>query len=282
VDCDVLVVGAGFAGLVVAERLVTRGRRSVVVVDRKEHLGGHSHDRRTERGNWIHTYGPHYFRTDSDRVVRYLGRFTEWRPCRYRVRCWADGRYWSFPVNLNTYEELVGREATEEEFRAWLESVRVPVDAPRDSEEMALNLVGRELYERFYLGYTLKQWQRHPRDLPPSVCARIPVRTNRNDDYLTASFQAIPARGYTAMFERLVESCGSGLEVRLGERFRPGEISARHLVYTGALDAYFDRCHGTLPYRSLEFDYREIDSDELRSREPVSGRTSSTTREASS
>ncbi len=257
-DVDVLVVGAGFAGAVMAERLAEGYGLSCLVLDRRDHLAGNAHDTTDAAGVLVHRYGPHWFRTNSDRVRDYLSHFTEWHPVTYRALSWTAGRYWSFPINLETYEQLVGRPATSEEMAAALESWRVPCARPRNSEELVLSQVGPVLYEKFYLGYTMKQWRRHPRELHPSVCGRIPVRTDRDDRYLTESFQALPARGYTALFERLLRH--PKIEVRLGAEWRDvaRAVRYRHLVYTGRLDDFYEERFGPLPYRSLRWEHETL------------------------
>ena len=213
IDC--LVVGAGFAGVVMAERLSNAVGKRCVVIDQREHIAGNAHDFVDDAGVLVHAYGPHYFRTNSEMVRDYLSRFTTWHPVDYQIKSYADGQFWSFPINLNTYEEMVGRPATEEEFKSYLEKVRVPIADPANSEEVIISQVGKELYERFFEGYTLKQWKRHPRELDASVCGRIPIRTNRDDRYLREEFQALPADGYTKLFERMLDESPK-VEVKLG------------------------------------------------------------------
>ena len=269
---DFLIIGAGFSGLVIAERLASAGWKCVVA-DRRPHLGGNAHDRLDSAGVLIHPYGPHYFRTNSQRVVDYLSRFTGWHEVSYQIKSFTRGRYWSFPINLNTFEEFIGRPATPEEFTAWLEENREPIEQPRNSEEVIVSQVGRELYQLFFEGYTLKQWKRHPRDLDASVCGRIPIRTNRDDRYLTDNFQALPAKGYTAMFENLLAST-PGIELHLGIEFTEAKAkwNYKHLVFTGAIDEYFDHRFGPLPYRSLRFEHESFDAEQLRGRESESGK----------
>jgi UDP-galactopyranose mutase len=206
-------------------------------------------------------------------VVDYLSRFTEWHHVSYTIKSHTRGRYWSFPINLNTFEEYLGRESTPEEFTEWMKQHRIPVETPANSEEMIISQVGRELYELFFEEYTLKQWKRHPRELDASVCGRIPIRTNRDDRYLTENFQALPAKGYTAMFENLLEST-SGIELHLGMDFHEAKArwNYKHLVFTGAIDEYFNRCHGPLPYRSLRFEQESFDASQLHTREGISGK----------
>ena len=254
VDC--LIVGAGFSGLTIAERLTTQQGKTCLVVEKRDHLGGNAYDKYDEAGVLIHTYGPHYFRTNAPRIVDYLSQFTEWHPVEYQILSYSDGRYWNFPINLNTFEQFLGRPSTSEEMEAWLAEKRVPIENPANSEEVIVSQVGWELYEKFFKGYTLKQWRRHPKDLDASVCGRIPIRTNRDDRYLREDFQAIPKDGYTAMFERMVAACGDKLEMRLNTEFRDilPQVEFKHLVYTGPIDEYYDFCHGRLPYRSLRFE----------------------------
>jgi UDP-galactopyranose mutase len=203
---DFLIVGAGYSGLVLAERLSNELGASVLVVERRGHIGGNAADEYDDHGVLTHKYGPHYFRTDSARVLDYLSRFTTWRPVSYQILSWTQQRYWKFPVNLNTFEQMIGRTSTEEEFKAHLEKVRVPIAHPANSEEVIVSQIGWELYERFFKGYTQKQWHKSPAELDVSVCARIPLRTNRDDRYLREKFQALPSAGYTRMFERLLQA----------------------------------------------------------------------------
>ena len=268
---DFLVIGAGFSGLVVAERLAAAGWKCVVA-DRRDHLGGNAYDRTDAAGVLIHPYGPHYFRTNSPRVVDYLSRFTAWHEVSYVIKSHTRGRYWSFPINLNTFEEYLGRASSTEEFAAWLEKNRVSIEHPANSEEVIISQVGREFYQWFFEGYTLKQWKRHPRELDASVCARIPVRTNRDDRYLTENFQALPQHGYTAMFENLLAAT-PGIELCLGMDFQEAKArwQFKHLIFTGPIDEYFGRCYGPLPYRSLRFEPESFAAAQLREREPIVG-----------
>jgi len=263
VDC--LIVGAGFSGLTIAERLTTQQGMTCLIVEKRDHLGGNAYDQYDEAGVLIHTYGPHYFRTNAPRIVDYLSRFTEWHPVEYKILSYSDGRYWNFPINLNTFEQFLGRPSTSEEMEAWIAAHRVPVENPANSEEVIVSQVGWELYEKFFKGYTLKQWRRHPKDLDASVCGRIPIRTNRDDRYLREDFQAIPKDGYTAMFERMVAACGDKLEIMLNTEFREilPRVGFKHLVYTGPIDEYYDYCHGRLPYRSLRFEAQSFTPGQL-------------------
>jgi UDP-galactopyranose mutase len=267
---DFLIIGAGFSGLVIAERLSAAGWKCVVV-DRRNHLGGNAYDTTDAAGVLIHTYGPHYFRTNSPRISNYLSAFTDWHEVSYTIKSHANNRYWSFPINLNTFEEFIGREATSAEFETWLEQTKIPISEPKNSEEVIISQVGRELYELFFEGYTLKQWKLHPRELDASVCGRIPIRTNRDDRYLSESFQALPKRGYTALFENMLNA-SPGVELHLGVDFKEARArwSHKHLIFTGAVDEFYDRRFGALPYRSLRFEAESFTAEQLVGREDIS------------
>ncbi|MCE9611176.1 MAG: UDP-galactopyranose mutase [Chthoniobacter sp.] len=251
---DYLIVGAGFAGAVLAERLASQCGATCLVIDRRPHLGGNAHDHYDAAGVLVHDYGPHYFRTNSDRIVEYLSQFTEWHAVEYKILSWTHGRFWQFPINLNTFEQLLGRPSTSEEMERTLAEWRVPIAEPHNSEEVIVSQVGTRLYEMFFQNYTRKQWRRDPRELDASVCGRIPIRLNRDDRYLSEKFQALPRDGYTAMFRKILAH--PKIEVRLGTDYREvrAQLAHRHLIFTGPLDEYFEHRFGPLPYRSLRFE----------------------------
>jgi UDP-galactopyranose mutase len=255
---DYLIVGAGFAGAVLAERLASQRDASCLVIDRRDHIGGNAFDHYDGAGVLLHRYGPHYFRTNSDRIVEYLSAFTEWNPVEYKILSWTHGRFWQFPINLNTFEQLMGRPSSTAEMEETLAKWRLPIERPKNSEEVILSQVGERLYEMFFKNYTRKQWRRDPRDLDASVCGRIPIRTNRDDRYLSERFQALPAKGYTAMFERILANPKIKVMLRTDYREARSQIAYRHLIYTGAIDEYFDYTFGPLPYRSLRFEPETI------------------------
>lgn len=272
---DVLIVGAGYAGAVLAERLASQCDLNCLVIDRRDHVGGNSHDCYDAAGVLLHKYGPHYFRSNSERIVEYLSQFTEWHPVEYKILCRVDGSYWQFPINLNTFEQLIGRPSTTEEMEATLAQWRVPIEKPANSEEVIISQVGWKLYEMFFKNYTRKQWKRDPKDLDASVCGRIPIRTNRDDRYLAEKFQALPKDGYTAMFQRILRH--PKITVRLSTSYDPATrqpvpgsdtnsdlqtpISYSHLIYTGMIEEFFGFRFGPLPYRSLRFEPETLDQE---------------------
>ena len=257
---DLLVAGAGPVGCVIAERAASQLGWKVLLIDKRDHLAGNCYDRHHDSGVLIHQYGPHYFRTNKQDLLDYLSQFTEWIPGNYKVKSSVRGALFPFPINLDTLRQFFKKpEMTAEAAEQLLESLREPIGQPANSEEFVLSRVGRELYEAFYLGYTLKQWNIHPRDLAPSVCGRIPVRLNTDDRYVDHKFQVTPAKGFTELFSRMVAH--PGIEVRLDTDFQQIKhtVSPRvATVYTGPVDEYFDRCFGKLPWRSLEFEFREV------------------------
>jgi UDP-galactopyranose mutase len=254
---DTLVVGAGFAGATMAERLASQHGQSVLVIDERSHIGGTAHDYVDEHGVLVHAYGPHIFHTQSARVVHYLSDFTDWRPYEHRVFAALGDQTLPMPINRTTVNLFFGLDLqTDEQVEALFAEKAEPIAKPRTSEELVVSRVGRELYEAFFRGYTRKQWLRDPSELHRSVCGRVAIRTNTDDRYFSDWHQKMPTDGYTALFTRMLDH--PGIEVRTGVSFDDvrATIEFGHLVYTGTIDGYFDRMYGALPYRSVEFDLR--------------------------
>jgi UDP-galactopyranose mutase len=261
---DYLIVGAGFAGSVLAERLASQHGARVLLIDRRPHIGGNAYDEPNEAGILYHKYGPHIFHTNSEQVVDYLSQFTEWRPYEHRVRALVRGKLVPIPINRTTLNKLFDLDLqTDEEAADYLASRAEPVDEIRTSEDVVINAVGQELYELFFRGYTRKQWGLDPSELDKQVTSRIPTRTNTDDRYFSDTFQAMPLNGYTAMFEKMVDN--PLIEVRTGVDFRDvrDEVDADHIIYTGPIDEYFDFRFGNLPYRSLKFDHQTLDQEQF-------------------
>lgn len=259
---NILVVGAGFAGSICARELVEAGHKALVV-DRRDHIAGNAYDVKDEHGILIHQYGPHIFHTNSERIFNYLSRFTEWRPYEHRVRGVVNGKEYPFPINRDTLNQLYDLDLTEEQAAEYFEKVREPKDSVKTSEDVVLNSVGRDLYEKFFLNYTKKQWGLEPSQLKAGVAARIPTRTNTDDRYFTDTFQAMPLHGYTVMFENLLNH--PNIQVQLSTEFK--EVLSQdnqfdHIVYTGPIDAFYDFRFGHLPYRSLRFEHQHLENTE--------------------
>ncbi|RYF92651.1 MAG: UDP-galactopyranose mutase [Caulobacteraceae bacterium] len=257
---DYLIVGAGFAGSVLAERLTSQLGKRVLLIDKRPHIGGNAYDEKNAAGVLMHRYGPHIFHTNSDEIAGYLGQFTKWRPYEHRVLAEVNGALVPMPINRTTLNILYGLDLqTDDEAEAYLASRAEPVERIVTSEDVVVSKVGRELYETFFRGYTRKQWGMDPSELDKSVTARVPTRTNTDDRYFTDSFQAMPLDGYTAMFRRMLDQ--PGLTVELGVKYEDvrDEVEFDQLIFTGPIDEYFGHRYGKLPYRSLEFRHETLD-----------------------
>jgi len=252
---DYLIVGAGYAGCVLAERLASQRDKKVLLIDRRSHIGGNAFDSLNEYGIRIHHYGPHLFHTNSEKVVSYLSQFTEWHPYEHRVRSLVNGVLVPMPINRNTVNQLLGHSfVTDAEVEKFYEREREATREIRNSEDFVVSKVGRKLYELLYRGYTRKHWGREPSLLSPSVCGRLPVRTNTDDRYFDDRFQAMPLHGYTAMFTTMVSHKNIHLEVRTPFLDVPQNIFDR-MIFTGPIDEFFGNCFGALAYRSLRFEF---------------------------
>jgi len=254
-DVDLLICGAGPVGCVIAERAATLLGWNVLIVEKRRHLAGNCHDSFHSSGVMVQNYGPHYFRTNDPSLFDYLSNFTEWIPGNYEVRSFCQGQLFPFPINLTTLEQFFNRKLDARSAKKLLDRFRTDEEQPANSEEFVLSRVGRELYEAFYLNYTLKQWEIHPRDLAPSVCGRIPVRLNRDNRYVDHRFQVMPKQGFTAMFSAMTDH--PRIRVLLNADFREVQecVTPRHATVTsGQIDEYFGFRYGRLPYRSLRFE----------------------------
>ena len=258
---DYLIVGAGFAGSVLAERLATQANKKVLIIDKRDHIGGNAYDYYNADGILIHKYGPHIFHTNSKDVFEYLGKFTPWRPYEHKVLGSVDGQLVPIPINLNTINQLYGLNLCSAQVEDFFAERAEQVQRIRTSEDVVVSKVGRELYEKFFRGYTRKMWDLDPSELDASVTARVPTRTNRDDRYFTDTYQAMPLYGYTVMFQNMLAH--KNIKVMLNTDYK--EISDiipfKNLIFTGPVDEYFDYCYGKLPYRSLEFKFETIDRE---------------------
>jgi UDP-galactopyranose mutase len=256
---DYLVVGAGFAGCVLAERLARGAGKRVVICDVRPHIGGNAFDHHDEAGVLVHKYGPHIFHTNSREVFEYLSQFTAWRPYQHRVRAWVDGQLLPIPINLDTINRLYGLDLNSFQVEEFLKSRAEHREHIRTSEDVIVSKVGRELYEKFFKNYTRKQWGLDPSELDAAVTARVPVRTNRDDRYFTDTYQAMPLRGYTEMFARMLDHPRIKILLNADYHEVQADIPHREVIYTGPVDAYFEHRFGKLPYRSLEFRFETKD-----------------------
>lgn len=258
---DYLVVGAGFAGSVIAERLASQLNKKVLVVDKRNHIAGNAYDYYDNDGLLVHKYGPHIFHTNSKKVFDYLSQFTKWRLYEHRVLASVDGQLVPMPINLLTINKIFGLNLTSEEVEGFLNSRKVEVDTISNSRDIIISRIGVELYEKFFKGYTKKQWDLFPEELDASVCARIPIRTNSDTRYFGDTYQAMPKYGYTQMFESMLNHKNISLLLQTDFTTIRDQISFDKIIYTGPIDLYFNQCYGALPYRSLNFEFENIDHE---------------------
>jgi UDP-galactopyranose mutase len=258
---DYLIVGAGFAGSVLAERLATQANKKILIIDKRDHIGGNAYDYYNTDGILIHKYGPHIFHTNSKEVFEYLGQFTPWRPYEHKVLASVDGQLVPIPINLNTINKLYGLNLNSSEVEDFFSSKAEKVAGVKTSEDVVVSKVGRELYEKFFRGYTRKMWDLDPSELDASVTARVPTRTNRDDRYFTDTYQAMPLHGYTNMFQNMLSH--RNIKVMLNTDYKEiiDIIPYHNLIFTGPVDEYFNYCYGKLPYRSLEFKFETVDNE---------------------
>jgi UDP-galactopyranose mutase len=261
---DLIIVGAGFSGAVLAERHAAGSGQQVLLLDRRPHVGGNAYDRYDAAGILIHQYGPHIFHTNSDEIFQYLSRFTRWRPYEHRVLSSVEGRLLPVPINRTTLNLLYGLDLrTEEDACSFLAGRAEVCESIKTSEDVVVSTVGRHLYETFFRGYTRKQWGLDPSDLDKSVAARVPARLNTDDRYFTDRHQAQPLMGFTRMFENIVDHPNITLELGVDFDDVRDEMIAERIIFTGPIDEYFDYCFGKLPYRSLQFQHQTLDREWL-------------------
>ncbi len=259
---DYLIVGAGFAGAVVAERMARQFDKKVLVIDRRQHIAGNAYDHLNSDGILVHRYGPHIFHTNSLQVFEYLSQFTSWRNYEHRVLASVEGKLVPVPINLDTVNMLYSLSLrSEEEVAAFFASKAEACSAIRTSEDVVVSKVGRDLYEKLFRNYTKKQWGKDPSELDALVTARIPVRTNRDNRYFTDRYQAMPKHGFTRMFENMLDHPNIKLQLGCDYSDVLRSVSFRETVYTGPVDEFFGFRFGKLPYRSLRFQHETINTE---------------------
>lgn len=266
---DWLIVGAGFTGATLGERIASVLNQSVTIIDRRSHIGGNAFDSVNEHGVLVHLYGPHIFHTNSPKIWSYLSRFTQWRPYYHRVLASVDGQYVPVPFNYNSMlklfpEYLANRfmDSLVAEF-GW--GSRVPILKLRASENKDLAFLANYVYDKIFLHYTTKQWDLTPEQLDPGVTARVPICVSRDDRYFQDRYQAMPADGYTRLFQKLLDH--PKINVQLDTEWADYVASHDHrkVIFTGPVDEYFGFRHGRLPYRSIRFDFQHKDVREFQS-----------------
>jgi len=258
---DYLIVGAGFAGSVLAERLASVGNKKILIIDKRNHIGGNAYDHYNDDGILVHKYGPHIFHTNSPEVFNYLSKFTGWRNYQHKVLAQVDGQLLPIPINLNTINKYYGLNLNGLEVEEFLASRAEKVYPVKTSEDVVVSTVGRELYEKFFRSYTRKQWDLDPSELDASVTARVPTRTNKDDRYFTDSFQVMPLHGYTKMFEKMLSHPNIKIMLNTDYEEVMDEVKFRKLIFTGPIDEFFNYKYGKLSYRSLRFKFETLETN---------------------
>jgi len=259
---NLIIVGSGLFGSVVAEQASRAGHR-VLVVESRDHIAGNCYTKDdTGTGINVHQYGPHIFHTNNDAIWEYINQFSEFNDYRHKCRIQVGDRQYSMPINLDTINSFYNRNYTPSQAREFLDLMTAPYKQsdPANFQEQAMALIGPELYHAFIRGYTLKQWETDPTQLPASVARRLPVRTNYNDRYYNDKYEAIPVGGYTPIFEKMLTH--PNIKVMLNTdwfEFRKEHWGEQLVVYTGAIDRYYDYCYGELAWRTLDFDFQTHD-----------------------
>ena len=260
-DVKWVIVGAGFTGAVLAEQIASRLDQDVLVIDRRDHIGGNAYDYPGPHGLLVHRYGPHIFHTNSENVWRYLSRFTRWRPYYHRVLAMVEGNALPVPFNLNSiagaFPPYLATEISRRLIAAYGFGKKVPVLKLRETDDPELALIANYVYDNVFRNYTFKQWNLTPEQLDPGVTARVPIFLSRDDRYFQDRYQAMPADGYTAMFERLLDHPRIKIALRTDHKSLGGRHADARMIFTGPIDEYFDYAQGPLPYRSLRFELRE-------------------------
>ena len=255
---DYIIVGAGFAGCVMAERLANLEQKQILIIEKRNHIGGNAYDYYDTDGLLVHKYGPHIFHTNSKEVFDYLGQFTDWRPYEHKVLASVDGQLLPIPINLNTINQLYGLQLNSSQVEEFFNERAIKKTPVLTSEDVVVGRVGIELYEKFFKHYTKKQWDLDPSELDASVTARVPTRNNQDDRYFTDTFQAMPADGYTKMFEKMLDHPNIKLMLNTDYKDVVKDLKYDKMIYTGPVDRFFDNKFGKLPYRSLKFKFETL------------------------
>jgi len=261
---DYLIVGAGFAGSVMAERIASQFNKKVLIVEKRNHIGGNAYDEYDEHGILVHRYGPHIFHTNSKEVFEYLSQFTKWTPYEHKVLAKIKDELYPIPINRLTINKLYNLNfTTEAEVKDYFEKVREKRNPILNSEDIIVNQVGQDLFEKFFKHYTKKQWNLEPKELSSSVCGRIPIRTNNDCRYFTDKYQFMPKDGYTKMFEKILNH--KNIEVILNTDYKTilDSVKFDKMIYTGPIDYFFDYKFGKLPYRSIRFEFKNYEKDQM-------------------
>ena len=258
-EFDFMIVGSGFFGATFARKAADAGKKCLVI-DKNNHIAGATYDRKWDNGIIVSEYGAHIFHTQSEEVWDFINKFTKINPFINKPKVLSQGNVYSFPINMMTLHQLWGVVTPEEAYRK-LQDVRIPCENPRNFEEWALDRVGKEIYELFFYGYTKKQWMKEPRDLPSSIIQRLPIRLTYEENYFTTKYQGIPNEGYSATIKNMLDGIKTELNTDFFTIRNKWRDYAKHLVYTGPIDKFYDYEFGSLEYNTLIFEHKTIYGD---------------------
>lgn len=254
-----VVVGAGLAGLTMAERIAEVLNEKVLVIEKRNHIGGNIYDSYNEAGILIHNYGPHIFHTNDREVYQYLSKFTKWNDFWHRVLSYVDGNLIPMPITVETINKLYHKNLSCDEMEEFIKEKAVSIDEIKTSKDVALSKVGTEIYEKFFENYTKKQWGLDPGEIDTSVISRIPIRYNRDTRYFADKYQGMPKHGYTKMCEAMTANKNIKLLLNTDYKEVIHDLTYETLIYTGPTDDFYEYKHGKLAYRSIEFQFETLD-----------------------
>lgn len=259
---DFLIVGAGFSGSVLAERISNILKKEVLLIDKRDHIGGNAFDYFDSNGILVHKYGPHIFHTNDKKVFDYLSNFTKWNKYEHKVLAYHKGDLFPIPVNANTINQFYGKSfETEKEIKEFLDKVKCNRNPVTNSEDIIVNQIGTKLYKTFFENFTQKTWFRHPRELSSSICGRIKVRYNNDNRYFLDEYQYMPQEGYTKLFENMINNTRIKVELNTDYKDILQKINFKKMIYTGPIDYFFNECFGKLEYRSLKIYFKNINKE---------------------
>ncbi len=259
---DYLIIGMGFSGITLANKLANDGNK-ILIIDKRNHIGGNSYDYYNIDGILIHKYGPHIFHTNSEQIWEYLSQFTSWYFYTHKVLAQVDNIKVPIPINKTTINKLYGLALNEEEMQKFYDNVKISISEIKNSQDVVLSKVGKDLYEKFFKNYTKKQWDLYPSELGPEVTSRIPIRVNDDDRYFTDKYQGLPLDGYTIMFEKMLNSKNIHIKLNTNYNDTINKIKFNKMIYTGPIDEYFGYKFGKLPYRSLDFKFETFEKEKF-------------------
>ncbi len=251
----ILIVGAGPVGCTVAQ-ILSKKSFKIRIIDSRNHIAGNCYDYKNEHGVLVHKYGPHYFRTNSKKILKYLSQFTKWIPGKYFVNAYVDKQYFDFPINLNTINKFFKKNLTSKQAKKFLQKISIKNKKKKNFETFLKSRIGKKLYENFYKNYTIKQWGIKPNFISESIAKRIPIRLDKKKDYIEANYKFMPKYGFTKMFKKMILHKNISLNLNRKYKFSNKDLKKYNFIlYTGPIDAFFNYKYGRLGWRSLRFKF---------------------------